>query len=143
MFIINLLILSNLNFISIFAIQFSAWPGTDLSLTSNGGSQNDVNSNFLEYSDLPTESKDFDTEPPTAEEAESAAASVVAPQALTTTVEGGEKVELEKSLEGQRPTDEFNPETVFQDESEEYHCSNFPNQTLIRPHFFSCNSPGS
>uniref|UniRef100_A0AC34FPV5 Uncharacterized protein n=1 Tax=Panagrolaimus sp. ES5 TaxID=591445 RepID=A0AC34FPV5_9BILA len=46
-------------------------------------------------------------------------------------------------LEGQRASDEFNPETiVFQDdESEEYHCSNFPNQTLIRPHFFSCNSP--
>ena len=101
---------------------------------------NDVNANFLEYADVGAEPKDFDTEPPTAEEAEAAA------EAAQSTTVAGKLVpvenSVEKSLEGQRTSDEFNPETLFQDETDEYHCGNFPNQTMIRPHFFSCNSPG-
>ncbi|KAE9553287.1 hypothetical protein FO519_003500 [Halicephalobus sp. NKZ332] len=49
--------------------------------------------------------------------------------------------ETSNSILGTRETDEFNPETMFQDSNEDGDCKNFPNQTMIRPHFFSCNSP--
>ena len=50
--------------------------------------------------------------------------------------------ESENAIGGNRENDEFNPETMFQDSNEHGECQNFPNQTMIRPHFFSCNSPG-
>ena len=50
--------------------------------------------------------------------------------------------ESSNGINGNRENDEFNPETMFQDSDEHGECQNFPNQTMIRPHFFSCNSPG-
>uniref|UniRef100_A0A7E4V8G1 ML domain-containing protein n=1 Tax=Panagrellus redivivus TaxID=6233 RepID=A0A7E4V8G1_PANRE len=46
-------------------------------------------------------------------------------------------------VHGTRFADEFDPETMFADDSaeDEYDCTTFPNKTMTRPHFFSCNSP--